>query len=165
MTNKMYDPLIDLLRDEIEAYGKLFNLLEEQRSALIHQDVETILTLNLTVEEHSVVIKRLNDERKKLVAALHPDQETRIVLLLAHIEGPPKELFEELIHEINRLIRESQLQLSCNQMLYRRALDVSRDTLRVLRPDAADVPGIYRRDGNTGNLRRNITAAYAARTA
>lgn len=165
MTNKTHEPLVDLLRDEIEAYGKLFHLLEEQRSALIQQDADAILSLNGEIEEHSAQIKHLNNERKKMVSGLHPKGETRIVLFIDEIDDASKGLFEELVREINRLIRESQRQLSCNQMLYRRALDVSRDTLRILRPDSSNVPGIYRRDGNTNNARRNIAAAYVARTA
>ncbi|MCH8473762.1 MAG: flagellar protein FlgN [Opitutales bacterium] len=165
MTNKKHEPLVDLLRDEIEAYGKLFHLLEEQRSALINQDVDAILLLNKEIDEHSVQINRFNNERKKMVSELHPTGSTRIIPFINEIDDASKGLFEELVQEINRLIRESQRQLSCNQMLYRRALDVSRDTLRILRPDNSNVPGIYRRDGNTNNLRRNIAAAYVARTA
>lgn len=165
MTNKKYEPLIDLLRDEIEAYGKLFHLLEGQRSALIQQDIDGILALNEEVDAHSVRIRRFNRERKRMVSELHSNGATRIVLLIEEIGDASKELFKELVREINRLIRESQRQLSCNQMLYRRALDVSRDTFRVLRPEGSDVPGIYRRDGNTGNFRRNVAAAYVARTA
>jgi hypothetical protein len=165
MTNKMYEPLVNLLRKEIEAYGKLFHLLEEQRSVLIQQDVEAILSLNQEVDSHTVRVKRLNRERIQMVSELHPSGESRILSLIEGIEDASKELFEELVREINRLIRESHRQLSCNQMLYRRALDVSQDTLRVLQPHRAEAPGIYRRDGNTNAQRRSLAAAYIARTA
>jgi hypothetical protein len=165
MTNKMDELLISLLREEIEAYGKLFYLLEDQRSALMQQDVDAILSLNRQVEEHSLYLKRLNQGRKEMVSEQHPRGETRIVLLIEEMKGPLRELFQELVREINRLIQESQRQLSFNQMLFRRAIDVGRETLRVLRPDGVNAPGIYRRDGNTANRRRNIAVACIARTA
>jgi len=165
MTNKRYQPLVDLLRSEIEAYGKLFQLLEQQRSALIQQDTELILSLSKVVDEHAAVVKQLNSDRKILVSTIHPQDKSSILSLLTHIKDPDLQLFNELVREINRLIRESQRQLSRNQMLYRRALEVSQETLRILRPDDASDPGIYKRDGYLGERRRKSFSSCAARSA
>lgn len=165
MINTKYEPLVDLLRNEIEAYGRLFHLLEMQRAALIQQDIDAIISHNQEVENQTAHIKRLNRDRLKMVSELHPDGVSRIISLVDRIEDNSKELLQELIREINRLIRESHRQLSCNQMLYRRALEISRETLRVLRPDRSEVPGIYRRDGITNSQRKNGTAACIARLA
>ena len=165
MNQNNYEPLANLLRDEVVGYGQLLQLLEDQRSALIQQDEALILSLNDEVTNHTVYIKRLNESRKRMVAGLHAEGESGILLLIESIESAPQEMFKELIREINRLIRESQSQLTRNQMLYRRALDISRETLRVLRPGAAETPNLYRRDGNPRVQQRNAIAAYVARTA
>ena len=82
-----------------------------------------------------------------MVAELHVKGASSIVQLMEYIESAPRELFKELIREINRLIQESQNQLVRNQMLYRRALEISREMLQVMRPGAPETPNLYRRDG------------------
>lgn len=165
MNENNYESLANLLRDEIVAYGQLLQLLEDQRSALIQQDEGAILALNDEVNHHTVWIKQLNQARKRMVAELHVEGESSILLLIETIESAPQEMFKELIREINRLIRESQSQLVRNQMLYRRALDISRETLRVLRPGSVETPNLYRRDGNRRVQQRSANAVYVARTA
>jgi hypothetical protein len=170
LTNKImnendYEPLANLLRDEIVAYGKLLQLLEGQRFALIQQDEALILSLNDEVNCHAACIRQFDEARKRMVGALNREGESSILVLIDSINSAHQEMFKELVREINRLIRESQSQLTRNQMLYRRALDISRETLRVLSPGQAKRPNLYRRDGNANNQQRNVMVAHVARTA
>lgn len=165
MTEQRYEPLIDILRSELKAYGQLLRLLEEQRMALMQQDAEAILSLSESIELHSEEIKTLHDQRIALVADLHPRGSQRLLSLIELVEGPALPLFEELVREISRLIKESHRQLTRNQMLYRRAWDITQETLRVLNPKLNATPGTYKRNGYTSSPVRGSGASYVTRTA
>lgn len=140
--------LVDRLRAELEGYGTLFRLLEEQRAALLKQDSDAILVVSASLEDHSKVLSDLRRQRESEIAMLAPEERPAPTLgqFIQRMSHEARPLLEELLREINRLIAESKRQLTRNQMLYRRAWDLGQEMLRALQPGAQS-GRVYRRDG------------------
>lgn len=145
--------LIELLRTELEAYGTLFRLLEDQRTALLNQDADEILDVSLQIDSHAVVLNRMRQERESQVAessAWEIKEGRTLGNFIQQLKHESKPLLEELFAEINRLIKESKRQLDRNQMLYRRAWDLGQELLRAFSPQE-DFSQTYKRDGYSRN--------------
>lgn len=165
MSNAPLHDLIATLRTELEAHGKLFRLLESQRSALLNRDVDTILDASQHLNGQIDSIRELQQARSRQVATLDPEgasQHAGISHCIERITDPVRPLLEELVREINRLITESARQLRRNQMLFRRASDIGQEMIRALNPQGAD-PDVYRRDGLT--RQSAVSRVYTAKTA
>ena len=145
--------LIELLRTELEAYGTLFRLLEDQRAALLRQDAEEILDVSSKIDSHSELLNHLRKERESQVAgstAWNVDEGRTLGNFIRQLKHESKPLLEELFGEINRLVKESKVQLERNQMLYRRAWDLGQELLRAFSPQE-EFSQTYKRDGYSRN--------------
>ncbi|MEX0322952.1 MAG: flagellar protein FlgN [Puniceicoccaceae bacterium] len=156
-----WDALAGKLRNEIEAYGRLFELLEEQRNQFIKNDLDGLTTINNTVTLHTDVIHNLKQEREALVQDIW-DQTNRngqpitVKELLKHSPQQSWPLFEELLGEVNRLIDQTQHQLEKNQMLLRRSLELGQKFLNMLVPTEADSTPVYAYNGQSNRSAENI---------
>ncbi len=145
--------LIELLRTELEAYGTLFRLLEDQRAALLNQDADEILEVSSQIDSHSALLNRLRKDRETQVAestAWVAEEGRTLGNFIQQLKHESKPLLEELFAEINRLIKESKRQLDRNQMLYRRAWDLGQELLRAFTPQE-EFSETYKRDGYSRN--------------
>ncbi len=143
--------LIEALRIELEAYGTLFRLLEDQRAALLNQNPDEIIEVSATIDSHASLLNDLRKQREEQVlqsAVLEGEETGRRTLaqFIAHLKHESKPLLEELFGEITRLVLESKRQLERNQMLYRRAWDLGQDILRSINPQP-EFSETYKRDG------------------
>lgn len=148
-----WESLAEMLRREIEGYGRLFHLLEEQRESLLKNNLSDLIETNCRMESHTDELDRLRKERETLVASLCQTLEI--------LEGPPtvkgllsrspedtQPLFEELLREVNRLIGESRRKLERNQMLLHRSRDIGQTFLNMLSPEPVN-GGLYARSGRS----------------
>ena len=148
-----WESLAEMLRREIEGYGRLFHLLEEQRESLLKNNLSDLIETNCRMEAHTDDLDRLRKEREGLVSSLSRKLEL--------LEGPPtvkrllgqspedtQPLFEELLREVNRLIAESRRKLERNQMLLHRSRDIGQTFLNMLSPEPAN-GGLYARSGRS----------------
>ncbi|MCZ6675269.1 MAG: flagellar protein FlgN [Verrucomicrobia bacterium] len=141
--------LIEALRTELEAYGTLFRLLEDQRAALLNQNADEIVEVSSSIDSHASLLNNLRKEREDQVAdspLWGGDGSRSLGQFIAQLKHESKPLLEELFGEITRLIRESKRELERNQMLYRRAWDLGQELLRSINPQA-DFSETYKRDG------------------
>jgi len=152
LLDENWDTLADMLRREIEGYGRLFGLLEEQRQDLLQQDIEHLMDTNSRMEQHSGDLDGYRREREALVRNLCREadsaiEEPTVRTLIVHTPEHTTPLFEELLREVNRLIGESRRKLERNQMLLRRSHEIGRSFLRLVHPEAADDHHLYSRRG------------------
>lgn len=141
--------LIDALRTELEAYGTLFRLLEDQRAALLNQNADEIVAVSSNIDSQAVVLNKLRQSREALVAqspGWAGEGSRTLGKFILQLNHESKPLLEELFGEITRLIQESKRQLERNQMLYRRAWDLGRELLQSTNP-RTEFSETYKRDG------------------
>lgn len=155
--------LIQQLRSELEGYGTLFRLLEEQRAALIWQDADAILAASQALDEHILILdarKRAREETVRAAGYIDPVEGVpSLGLLIANLSHESRPLLEELFREINRLVKESRRQLQRNQMLFRRAWDLGQQLLQLVNPQQDFTP-TYRRDGYSRKATGPVRSAY-----
>jgi len=154
-TEEQWNQLADLLRSEIEGYGRLFGLLEDQHKTLVQHNLEALIGVNARLEEHTESLAGLRRHREGLVrrlaeeAGLDPDASS-LKDLLGHCPDQSGPMFEECLKEVNRLIDSSRSKLECNQMLLHRCRDIGQSFLQRINPDQAR-DGRYARSGKTCN--------------
>lgn len=152
--NENWDALAGKLRNEIEAYGRLFELLEEQRAQFLKKDLNGLTEINETMTDQTSVLHGLKQEREELVRDIwersSEKRETPTVKeLLKHSPHQSWPMFEELLGEVNRLIQQSQLQLEKNQMLLRRSWEIGQKFLKMLVPVEEDSSTVYASNGQS----------------
>jgi flagellar biosynthesis/type III secretory pathway chaperone len=163
-----WDQLADMLRREIEGYGRLFGLLEEQRESLLHNNLESLVETNVRMEAHTDELDHWRRERESLVRGLFREvegasgQNPTVKGLVRHSPEATQPLFEELLSEVNRLIGESRRKLERNQMLLRRSRDIGRRFLDMINPEPAP-GGLYARNGQSRTKStQNVAGHYRA---
>lgn len=147
-----WDELAGKLRKEIEAYGKLFELLEEQKSQFLKKDVDGINQINETMTDQTSILHGLKQEREALVQNIWErsngnEKPITVKELLKHSPHESWPMFEELLGEVNRLILASQRQLEKNQMLLRRSWEIGQRFLQMLVPEEATASTVYGANG------------------
>lgn len=148
-----WDALAETLRKEIEGYGRLFGLLEEQRENLLKNNVEGLVSINDSMSAQAQFLQGLRGEREHLVSGIwkeagQPGERATVKALLAHSPGNSSPLFEELLTEVNRLVSQSRRKLQHNQMLLHRSRDIGQRFLLLLNPEAAQTT-VYARNGKS----------------
>lgn len=143
--------LAELLRGEVEGYGRLFRLLEEQRGHLLKQRMEELLE---SVEQMNALTEELRarkEEREGLVDQLWSqaqleDTVPSIKALLDRMPPASEPMLRELLTEVNRLVGQSRQHLQRNHMLLRRSHEIGQRFLRFLNPDNGKT-SVYQRNG------------------
>jgi len=158
--------LANLLRQEIEAYGRLFGVLEEQRRMLLKHNLDGILDTNEEMEGQTQVLARLKQQREALLTSLWSrtgDEASPTVSGLMELSPhETKPMLEALLVEVNRLIQQSRHHLERNQMLLRRSHDFGRKFLMMVNQDGSQSL-VYQRNGRSmGGSNPSPVARYRA---
>lgn len=138
--NQNWEILVEHLRAELESYGGLLQLFDEQQDNLLRGDSDAVLSYTREIDAQVRVTAELRERREQSVRffaenhARPPDSTLRSLLPLFAEELRP--LFSALIDEINHLIRRVRSGARRNHQLLSRALEVHQETLRMLRPAA-----------------------------
>jgi len=134
-----WEPLVDSLRDEVQEYGCLLNLFEEQQTAILRRQPEVVLAVNDAIEIQTRTIRVCRQQRETLVrnCAVQAGQseESRLGELLERFADGVRPLLAALIDEINRLVGRMRRRAHQNHMLLARSVEVSQQMLQRLSPD------------------------------
>lgn len=139
MMNTASDKLATALRSEIEEYGSLLALFEEQQRMLFARQPARVLELSAEIEAETARLVEVRKHREQLVtdfalSAGRPAASTlRSVLGLLEREAQP--LFEALVREINVLVLRVRQVSRQNRLLLQRAIQSHQDLIRTLEPD------------------------------
>lgn len=150
--DEQWDSLAGLLRQEIEGYGRLFGLLEEQRASFLGHDLEGIIQTNGAMEEQTEHLEGVRRERESLVTGIWQRSggsgpEATVKALIAFCPDETGPLFQELLNEVNRLIGQSRQRLEQNQMLMRRYREIGQKFLHLVHPESASTHTVYAANG------------------
>lgn len=138
--NNTWELIAHSLRDELQEYGGLLCLFEEQQGALFRRDAMGVLHTVTSIEEQAraAASKRLCREQMVREFALSqgrsPDSTLRSLLDCFPAEVRP--MFEALIAEVNLLVHRARRGVRQNTMLLQKAIEMHQETLRTLRPES-----------------------------
>lgn len=144
-----WEPLADALRLEMQEYGELLSLLDEQQKLIFAREAEALLKLNRSVDLQMETAAQLRATREakasELARSIGASADATVRSILPFLPDVARPLFEALIDETNALIRKTQRRVRQNQMLLARACATMEQILKALRPQA--VTKTYTRKG------------------
>src|SRR5690606_19202111 len=85
---KDWEPLVELLRFEVQEYGGLFNLLDRQQQEIFKRDPELVMGTNAEIERYMAEMGSLRERReskvREVARAYGLDQEEKLSNMLPH---------------------------------------------------------------------------------
>jgi flagellar biosynthesis/type III secretory pathway chaperone len=154
MTDDAVEPkelLIELLRSELEEYGGLLALLEDQQAAIVARAPDRVLEINTAINDQMRMIQMRREAREdfaeNLATKLDQVPTSTIRELIRFFRKPIQPLIEALIMEINNLVTRARRRAQQNQMLLARSIEVLQEVLHQLNPET--MHKVYGADGRS----------------
>lgn len=134
------EQIVDALRAELEEYGGLLNVFDEQQQAILNRQPETVLALEDRLAAQLSAVKSKRSHRETLIAGFAGDGRppSRVSLLgtIPAFRESMRPLVEALATEINRLISKTRRKAEQNQLLLARTVEVMQEVCERLNPGA-----------------------------
>jgi len=138
--NSAWELIAHSLRDELQEYGGLIGLFEEQQGALFRRDASGVLASVSAIEEQARAAgsKRLVREQlvRDFALSIGYPEDAKLRTLLEHFPVEVRTMLEALIDEVNRLVHRARRGVRQNTLLLQRAIELHQETLRSLRPES-----------------------------
>ncbi len=132
------EQIIAALRAELEEYGGLLNVFDEQQQAILNRQPDTVLALEERLAAQLSAAKTRRSHRESLVATFAGDgrSPSRVSLLgvIPAFREATRPLVEALATEINRLIARTRRRAEQNQLLLARTVEVMQEVCERLSP-------------------------------
>jgi flagellar biosynthesis/type III secretory pathway chaperone len=136
--NTNWESLANCLRAEVEEYGSLLRLLEEQQHGLIRRDADRLQELATAVDAAAqsadLVRRRREDAFRAFAVAAGCDAHATVRAILPCIEASARPLIEALVQEVNRLVYLTRKFARQNHEMLGRACQLQQDLLRQVCP-------------------------------
>jgi len=157
-----WEPLVEILRNELQEYGGLFNLLGQQQDRIIERKPDAVLSINDEIEIQTRTVADLRGRREAFVDDLLVRVEQpapgSLRKLIPHLPDFVQPLVEALMTDINHMVRRNRHKARQNHLLLSRAVQLTEETLRVLQPE-----NFTRTYGRTGRATLPTRAAAVSR--
>jgi hypothetical protein len=156
--NAMIQELIDALRNELQEYGEMLALLENQQEQVLARQAQTVLDNVTLVNRQAGVLHRVRsarEESQREVARSFGLEETSALYTIAH--ALPQEfqpLVLALVKENNQLLGRVQTCARQNHLLLSRCVELMQRTIQSLAPGNATT--VY---GGNGSMRMTTTGS------
>jgi flagellar biosynthesis/type III secretory pathway chaperone len=138
--NTAWETIAHCLRDELQEYGGLLSLFEEQQGALYRRDASAVLAAVSAIEEQARVAAKKRLDRESIVRGFAAEHgcaaDASLRQLLPYFPAEVRPMLQALVDEVNRLIHRARRGVRQNAMLLQRAVEMHQEALRTLRPDA-----------------------------
>lgn len=148
-----WEYITECLRNELQEYGALLGLFEEQQSNLLRRDANAVLNLATAIEERVHETQSNRDRRERAIVAFAAENgqapSASLRQLLPYFPADVQPLLKALMDEINHLIHRIRRGARQNQLLLSRTVEAHDEALRSLRPDL--YPKTYSRRGSVAN--------------
>lgn len=156
-----WDPLLDLLREEVQEYGGLHNLLDRQQSEIFNRESDLVMLTNDDVESHMGMMNALRERREEKVRSLaiqcDCDPELSLRNMLPHFPEFIRPLLEALIDEVNAMVTKTRRKARQNYLLLSRTMEITQEALRMTEP--GNYTKTYSRKGYVG-MSGTVPATY-----
>jgi hypothetical protein len=135
-----WEIIVEKLRAELQGYGGLLQLFNDQRENMLRGDADTALACARAIEAQTRLACDLRARREAVVAdfALAHQRRADCTLRELSTELPPevRPLLSALIDEINHLIRRVGRGARQTHQMLGRIVEVHHDALRAAHPEA-----------------------------
>lgn len=139
-TDMDFNSLVEALRSELQEYGGLRNILDDQQKAIFARDAQQVSQLNETLEVQMAATAQLRQSREEIQAELVAFHElpkgTSVADLSKVFPENGRPLLTALADQINDMIKVLRRRSRQNQMLLARTCETMEQTLRFMRPEA-----------------------------
>ena len=136
--NVTWELLADCLRAEVEQYGTILQLLEEQQLCLIRRNPDRLKELAAAIDGATQSADSVRRHREEILRTFAVAQgcaaNATIREILATIEANVRPLIEALVLEVNRLVYRTRRFARQNHELLARACQLQQDFLRQICP-------------------------------
>ena len=147
-----WDPLVGLLREEVQEYGGLYNLLERQQNEIFNRDPDLVMETNSDVESQMEQMDILRRKRESTVREMaircQCNQEQTLKDLLPNFPEFVRPLIEALIDEVNAMVKRTRQKARQNYLLLSRTMEITHEALR--RSEPSNYSKTYSRKGQVG---------------
>ncbi|TVR53936.1 MAG: flagellar protein FlgN [Puniceicoccaceae bacterium] len=138
-TNQDWEPLVELLREEVQEYGQLHNLLSAQQEHIIERKAEAVLAGNDDIDRQVETLSGIRRRREAAVAGLAGRAglpgDTPLSEVTSRFPEYVRPLLEALGSECNEMIRRTRHKARQNHLLLSRTLHLTQEALRALKPE------------------------------
>lgn len=130
--------IITALRAELEEYGGLLNVFDEQQQAILNRQPDTVLALEERLAGQLSAVKSRRSQRESLVARFagegRPPSRVSLLGTIPAFRESMRPLVEALATEINRLIARTRRKAEQNQLLLARTVEVMQEVCEKVSP-------------------------------
>ena len=157
MNLDIFDEMTTALRAELQEYGRLLELLEDQQSAILRGEPDAFIDLGDAVHEQVALLGAHRACREKTVSffARNCQQPETLPLaeLLVHMPSAVAGMIKALIEEVNALINRTQRRLRQNHLLLARCVSAAQQTVVIA--GGGEMVSTY---GRAGAVEHSFTA-------
>ena len=154
--------ITERLRNELQEYGALLGLFEEQQANLLRRDANAVLALAASIEEQVRITQSCRDAREEALRSFAQQHgqgaSSSLRQMLPLFPGDVQPLLKALMDEINHLIHRIRRGARQTQQLLSRTVEAHEEAIRTLRPDL--FPQTYSRAGSIAGA--NTSPAWQA---
>jgi flagellar biosynthesis/type III secretory pathway chaperone len=134
-----WEYIIDALRNEMQEYGALLGLFEDQQANLLRRDATAVITITASIEEQVRTTQRCRDLREQALSQFAIEHErpatSSLRQLLPFFTPEVRPMLEAILTEINHLIHRLRRRARHNQMMLSRSVEAYEEAIRTLRPE------------------------------
>lgn len=131
--------VIEALRNELQQYGEMLALLDQQRQVALKSGTEAILHSISALNAQSTSIQgareRRQEAQQKLAHVLRQPEDARFSDLLPLLPDSYQPLVSALVQENNELLVQVRERAQQNQRLLRRSMEAMQRFITTLAPD------------------------------
>lgn len=132
--------LIEALREELQQYGEMLALLEQEQAQVCARVADDLLATVTLLQEQGTVMqgaRRQREECRAAVArALGLDAEAPFKELIPHLPASFRPLLQALVEENNDLLRRVQQRARQNHFLLNRSMELMQSVIGSLVPQS-----------------------------
>jgi hypothetical protein len=152
----IFEQMTQALREELQEYGGLVELLDSQQQAILRGEPESFVDLGAAVHDQVTLLGAHRSCREKTVqqfarSCRQPESAT-LAELITHMPDAVGGMIRALIEEINALITRTQRRLRQNHLLLARCVSAAQQS--VVKAGGGEMVSTY---GRGGSVKRTIT--------
>lgn len=134
------ESLIEALRQELQQYGEMLALLDQQQELVIRRESDPMLDLVTQIEAQAAVLQTARDQREIRRAALAATaglaREAAFAQILPKLPADYRPLLRALVDENNTLLHRVRQRSRQNHILLSRAVEMMQKLLGSVFPSA-----------------------------
>jgi len=130
--------LIESLRNELQQYGEMLALLDQQQAHVVRRVADDLLTTAAAIDSQSAAVQKARHEREScqsgLAQDLLPPGEATLAALTQILPAKYRPLLQALVHENNQLLFRVRQRAHQNHILITRSMQLMQRLIATLVP-------------------------------